>query len=531
MLARLASVSATHGEEYGVGPPRRRALRLLDVGAILMLAAYAANGRASVPFHGDEATFLWLSRDAETLLARDADALAFDAASGPSQAQWLRVLNGSLAPLAIGLTWRGAGRSVRDLNGPWQWHVPDSDPLAQWRVNVARGNRPDAASLGLARLPSALATAASVALVYVLALALSGRRGAALLAAACFATTPAVLLNGRRAMQEGLFLLGTTLVVWVAYRTIRAQGRPSAETGWLIALGAASGLALAAKHSAAVVVAAVLLAGLAAPWLRGHSARHTLPVHFASLAGVALIAVAVFTLLVPVWWSLPRTLALTGLAALAFALRETRTRRTWRLSATAAALIAGAWLARPALPAETLALSSGLLEARRSLIERQISTFAGDDSARRRVTLLLREAFVAGPQYFEDPAWARFPEIQAQIEAYERSPWRGRGGGLAWGIPLAALAASGGAAAWRRRRDPALVLLAAWLALPAFALLANPLPWQRYYLVLHAPLAVLAGLGAAGWLRAASASMRSSRRIPKRVPGRSGSSPISSTGW
>jgi hypothetical protein len=52
-------------------------------------------------------------------------------------------------------------------------------------------------------------------------------------------------------------------------------------------------------------------------------------------------------------------------------------------------------------------------------------------------------------------------------------------------------------AAWRRRREPEIVLLALWLALPALALLANPLPWQRYYLVIHPPLAVLAGLGAA----------------------------------
>jgi 4-amino-4-deoxy-L-arabinose transferase-like glycosyltransferase len=340
-----------------------------------------------------------------------------------------------------------------------------------------------------------------------------------------------VLLNGRRAMQEGLLLLCSALVVWVAYRALRAEGRDGPPTGWLLGLGVAAGLALAAKHSAALVVAAALLALLVAPWLRPGSARPALRTRLAALAGVGVSALAVFSLLAPVWWSLPRTLALVGLAALAFGLRDAwRARPARRLVAAALVLVAGALLARPQLPADSRALFSGLLEARRSLLERQVERFAGPDSAGRRMTRLLHEAIVADPQYFEDPAWARFPEIQAEIDAYERSPWDGRRGGLAWGLPLAALCATGVAAAWRRRRDPAVVLLAAWLALPALALLANPLPWQRYYLGLHAPLAVLAALGAASWLEVASASLRSRIRMPKRVPGRSGSSPISTPG-
>jgi hypothetical protein len=273
--------------------------------------------------------------------------------------------------------------------------------------------------------------------------------------------------------------------------------------GWLLALAAASGLALAAKHSAAVVVAAALLAVLGAPWLRGRAGGRSVPPgHLASCVGVGFGALAVFSLLTPVWWSPPRTLALAGLAALAFGLRgRLGSRRAWLLRGAALALVVGAWLARPELPRDAIVLPSQLIEARSRLLERQVASFAGDDSAARRVTTLLREAFSAGPQYFEDPAWADVAEIRAQIERYGASPLAGRRGGLRWGVPLAALCAAGLVAAWRRRREPEVVLLAAWLGLPALALLANPLPWQRYYLVLQAPLALLAGLGAAQLLR------------------------------
>ena len=470
--------------------------------AVGILALFVASGRESVPFHGDEAIFVALSRDYQTgFVRRDASALVFDAKRRGSQEQWLRLLNGSLAPLAIGFTCHAAGLSPERLNGPWRWHVPGPDPVAQWRFNVAHGNRPDDALLAWARLPSTLATAASVALVYAVALALSGQRAAAVLAAAVFATTPSVLLNGRRAMQEGALLLCTALLGWVALRTLRAQGRSTAgqgTAGWWLALAAASGLALAAKHSAAVVVAAALLAGLCAPWLRRERTAPAPLYHVAAVAGVALFALAVFSLLVPVWWSLPRTFALAGLGVLAFGLRG-----GWRTRAAALVLVATAWLAQPTLPADTLKLGAELLAERRRVLAIQHAGFAGDDSPVRRLALLARESFVAKPQYFEDPAWAAFPEIQAQIAAYDGSVLAGRPGGLAWGIPLAALSAVGALAAWRRRREPEIVFLAAWLALPALALLANPLPWQRYYLPLQAPLAVLAGLGAASGSRVA----------------------------
>jgi hypothetical protein len=507
MLARFACAAAPQGEDPGARRPRSRiASRLLDVGIVLALAAYVASGRASVPFHGDESSFVWLSRDYHTLVEqRDPAALALDAERRDPRAVWLRVLNGSLTPLAIGFAWHHAGRSVQDLNGPWRWGVPGG-PGAQWHVNVASGNRPDAALLAVARLPSTLAAAASVALVYALALALSGSRPAAWLAAGTYATTPAVLLNGRRAMQEGGMLLCTALVAWVAWRAVRAQARPGGQEGsaaWLLGLAAASGLALAVKHSTGVVVAAALLAVSCAPWLRRSAGGPRVPPgQLASLVAVAFAALAVFSLLTPVWWSLPRTLALVGLAGLAFGLRGAwRSPRAWLWRGAAFALLAGAWLARPELPRDAIVLPSQLLEARSHLLERQVSGFAGDDSALRRVTTLLREAFVAGPQYFEDPAWADVPEIRAQIETYQASALAGRGGGLAWGAPLVALCTAGCVAAWRRRREPEIALLAAWLALPALALLANPLPWQRYYLVIHPPLAVLAGLGTA-WLLA-----------------------------
>jgi 4-amino-4-deoxy-L-arabinose transferase-like glycosyltransferase len=490
--------------------PRRRgpigtlaAKRALDALFVLALALYVASGREAVPFHGDESSFVWMSRDVHTLIERgDPGAVAFDPNTRDAVSQWLRVLNGSLTPLAIGLTWRAAGFSVDDLNRPWIWVLPKRPASDQWRFNLSAGRLPSRPLLHTARLPSTLWAAASVALVFGIAFGASRSRAAAWVASAVYATTPALLLNGRRAMQEGGLLLATGLVVWVALQLIRSQSRErsaSLPIGWVLALAVATGLAVASKHSALAIAAAAWLSVACAPWFATErpDARNTL-CHLATIFGAGIASIALFLLLSPVWWSPPRTVALLGVSAFSMSIGVPRARRTrWTLGAASTAVVTAAFVAQPTLLSIGGTQLQHLASERRALLEEQSAGL--EQPLPARIAALAREAFVAEPQFFEDPAWAGFPEIGRQIEAYRGSLLAGRVGAVRWpaGLLIAALAIVGGVGLARRHRDPESLLLAAWLLLPTLALLASPLPWQRYFLLLHAPLAVFAGHGVA----------------------------------
>lgn len=421
------------------------------VGALIL---YALAGVVAVPFHGDESTIIATSRDWHVLVvARDPAALFFrdpppdaDAAAD----QELRLLNGVIARYAIGLSWTLAGIPVERLNRQWLWGA-DLD------FNRATGHVPDEQLLFVSRLASTLLLALSIAVVYAIGRRLIGE-GGAWLAALVYATLPAVLMNGRRATFEGAMLLTTALVLLAGLTLLsRMRARPDGSVrrwraGWAW-LGAAAGLAVAAKHTGLMVAAPVGLA-LIGIGVSLRQLRQTV----IGAAGAALVAGAVFLALNPAWWNVPL-----------------------------------------AVPGEVLRLRSDLLAG-------QVEYYGGFADAVERIGALIRTP--AGPaQYFEDSAgWPEW--IGDQIRAYEAGglsgiPW-GEAGLLTW--PLAILGA--GSMLWRRqRRTSGVMFLAVTAVLAALLLILNPIPWQRYYLPLTIPYAILLGTGSCtllrwGWLQA-----------------------------
>ncbi len=93
----------------------------------------------------------------------------------------------------------------------------------------------------------------------------------------------------------------------------------------------------------------------------------------------------------------------------------------------------------------------------------------------------------------------------------------GRRGGPVWGALLVTCFAAGVIALVRRWRESPAWALLLWISVVALALLiATPLPWQRYYLPLQAPLAVVEGVGAvwiADFLRGRIAVYRHSPHV------------------
>ncbi|RPJ01792.1 MAG: hypothetical protein EHM39_02815, partial [Chloroflexi bacterium] len=133
----------------------RFALILIDVALLLALGLYTAAGLRHVPFHGDEATFVHMSRDYDTLTHQgDPGRLHYRRPLWRSELQYLRMMNGTINPYSIGLAWDLAGYRVHDLNHNWEWIEEPPGPWDQWGLNIRAGNKPHDDLLAVARIPS-----------------------------------------------------------------------------------------------------------------------------------------------------------------------------------------------------------------------------------------------------------------------------------------------------------------------------------------------------------------------------------------
>lgn len=429
---------------------------LTDIIFLLSLVAYVLAGTIAAPFHGDEATQIFMSRDyAYQFLQGDLALVRYAEPPVSATEQQLRLLNGTLNKYLIGFAWHLGGFDVSQVNEQWDWG-------ADWDYNQANNHAPSAALLAVSRVPSALLLAAGVVLMFALGGALGGRP-VGYFASLYYALNPVLLLNGRRAMMEGSLTAFTLLTVLAGVWLLR-------ERRWRMALllGAAAGLALASKHTAAFTVIAVFGAAALYPlvaWImekfqpadRSVGSRRAVTLQTYILLLIAgVIALAVFYALNPAWWGDP------------------------------------------------VARLQTVLDLRADLLAGQTAAFGGYAGAADALGGFFRQVFVNLPQYYELPVWGEY--LAGQIAAYEASPWRGvsLGGSLAGGIVLGLLTLAGGWALLRGGSAPGATrwLVGLWaLAMLATTALLTPLEWQRYYLPAYPVVGLLAALGLAALIR------------------------------
>lgn len=429
---------------------KRRVWRSLDVVWLVALTLFVLASYREVPFHGDESTHLFMTRDYHYLLQEgDLDTVLYSATPDDPAEQELRLLNGTLYKMLAGLMWDLDGMTVDDLNEQWLWG-------AGWEWNIIDNHHPSDRLLFMGRLVSTLALALSAWCVFLIARVVGQGRLAAYLASAIYATTPAVLLNGRRAMTEGVLLGFSTLTVLFAVLLIQARKRDRARWWHYAALGVAAGLAVASKHNAALAVG-IAFVSLIPPVRRGavllrperdalaRWARQTVTLF---LAGV--LALIVFLLLNPAWWSAP------------------------------------------------FGMPQRVVELRSDLIDIQAEGYGRYTRLDDRVAGLLKRTFDADVQYYEAHWW--YDCIQDQIAAYEDQPWHGVDLGVV-GMALLLTGVVIGTGALLHRWDASARLVLLWWWGSAIALLiVTPFDWQRYYLPLFPALAVLIGCGVSAWV-------------------------------
>ncbi len=425
-----------------------RLTSFLSIIWVIVLAGYVLAGTSEAPFHGDESTQIYMSRDyAYQFIDRDYNKLAYNPTPQNPAEQNLRLINGTINKYLIGFAWHFNGMSISDVNEQWDWG-------ADWNYNQQNGHAPSSALLMAARWPSAILLAAGVAVMFALGRALGGK-WTPFIASLYYALNPALLLNGRRAMMEGSFIFFSLLVVLVGVWLLE---KPSLRRA--ILLGLVSGFALASKHTSIFTVGAVFVAillHLIYQSVRSEDDYSVVDyVLLPYLAIAAAIVFGTFFALNPAWWGDPAGRAQT------------------------------------------------VLQLRQELLAGQTAAFGGYTHFGDQLAGFLRQSLVVLPQYYEVSSWQSF--ISDQISRYETSLWRGVsvGGSNVGALVLCGIIAAGvwGLFTLRSSKGAGETtggirwLIGLWgLVIIITTLALTPLEWQRYYLPVYPVIGVLAGLG------------------------------------
>ena len=481
--------------------------RLADAAFLLLLVAYVLSARRYVPFHGDEPGLMALSADLFMIANQDNPGeIQFSGEiDRTDRYQRERIATGAVTPLLLGMTFYFSGVTQDELPGFWKWGGELPAQMDRFDFNVSQGNLPGDHLLLLARTPPTVLFALSIVLVFLITMRLTSNRPASYASSLLYGTTPALLLNGTRALQEGAMLFFGTLSILLCLRAVDSETTTGASRApkafSYLALGGAAGVALASKHTNAMVLAALLGAIVVVPWLSPRQMWRDLrrvvwePVLKASIVGFT--SLAVFFVLSPSWWSWERIVGFAGLSIGAFLLLwgPRQARRRFLLGLAALSLTGGGFILVTQWP-EIVRPFSVMVEVRQRLMISQAESSGGIYGRLNRGFFLIEQAFFGPPQYFETSDWGEYPTIREQIDTFEATLFDGLPPSIPLGVALMGLSALGGWVVLRQRDHRAALLVLFWLAIPALVLfIANPLPWQRYYIGLQPPLAVLVGVG------------------------------------
>ncbi|MBK9924382.1 MAG: phospholipid carrier-dependent glycosyltransferase [Anaerolineales bacterium] len=454
-----------------------------------LLALFILSGVSIVPFHGDEATFIWLSRDYDTVIRRGlVKDIMFEPDGDAKDGQNTRMTTGSIFPFSVGLLCDIVNMNNDAVVNRWDWVYPPDEGDRMWSENIRNGNLPNTTLLLLARFVSAFAGALSLVFIFLSARRLLSSQLSAWMAVLLLATHGDFLVNVRRAMQEGVKFLFLSIVLYVASVMLTEISQHRRVYVWL---GVASGLTLAAKQDAAPVLVAIYIVLVLIPlWKR--ETQYVILLNILYIFASTLVAFAVFYALMPVLWhwflNVP---VLIGIALLLFHIPSMQNKRIALIGITVLLAITiwmGAYQPLGALVHERQRTLNGQVGYR---IKYDLFYL---DTPKKRALFTLKSLFRSSVMYMESPRFDIGP-INEQIATYEASLVHGRINSLALDTITAILFFTG---IWTLLKHFGIrsLLFFSLLLIPTIILcITVPLAFQRYFLILQIPYSLIAGAG------------------------------------
>ena len=460
----------------------------LDVILLLLLTVYIVSGINLIPFHGDESAFIFMSEDYDKIVKQGEFRDVLFNSKGVSK-QYIRLSTGSILPFSIGFA-----RDITNTQGPiqkWLWG-------ASWEENIRQGNMPNPRLLLLARTCSAFMGALSILLFFMTAYQFFSSRSAAWLATLALATQGDILVNFRRAMQEGPKFLFLILTLYIASHILKDfQGMKSRRYPYVL-LGVASGLTLAAKQDTAPMLIAIYLALALIPIWKKETARIIL-INILYLGGATSLAYACFLAFMPVFWGWwESVLVLVGFVTILFQGPIWKIDRAAKALAVAGCvLIIGMTIVTPTLWLRFPTPVTSMIETRKVLMGAQAGHYDNKNfgAIKDKMIFLLETTLSSNVMYMEAASFD-VPVVHEQIAVYEDSFLSGRTGSLLADGFIAILAIIGGWSLLRYFSEESLLIYSLLITSAVLLVALDPLPWQRYFLIIQIPYALIAGAGA-----------------------------------
>lgn len=247
---------------------------------ISLLSGYFIWGAASVPFHPDESTYLFMSSDFELWLSQPLS-LVFNPENAQDERQRYRLIDAPLTRYYLGFVHYLFG--LEALRTDWNWS-------ADWNENLAAGAVPDPGLLRTSRIGISLLFPFCLFLIFLLGREIQGDL-TGVLAVLFLGLNTLMFVHNRRAMTEAWLTLGILLTLW---GTLKSEQGP-----WIAGLGL--GIAFAAKHTAILLLPVVSLVIIWPAWQN----RIRITCTFRNLLQFGAIFLIVTILVNPVFWREP----------------------------------------------------------------------------------------------------------------------------------------------------------------------------------------------------------------------------------
>jgi 4-amino-4-deoxy-L-arabinose transferase-like glycosyltransferase len=199
-----------------------------------LLAILLFTGISLIPFHPDEVSLLYQSRDFEQLFTNPMN-LAYKPERDGEIDQTYRAMNPPLPKYILAIGRLLAGYDSQSVSVDWNWSLT-------WDQNEAAGALPDPDLLNASRTASTVMVLLTLPILYLCGKKIKNST-LGISAVLLLGTHSLVLLHGRRAMAEGTLLFGISLAI---LGVLEGNKRP-----WLAGIGTA--VAACSKMSAAAL--------------------------------------------------------------------------------------------------------------------------------------------------------------------------------------------------------------------------------------------------------------------------------------
>ncbi len=247
---------------------------------LIFLSVFYFWGIRFIPFHPDESTQLYMSSDFKLIFTNPSEMFWHPEFETNSRQQY-RLLDAPLTRYLIGFAFFITGN--QPLGVDWDWSK-------SWEENLEGGAYPDTKLLQISRICITSLLPISLLFVYLICKKI-GDNTLGLLAVFLVGTQSVILLHGRRAMAEGMLLMGVCFATWTL---LKAQDRP-----WLAGLGMA--VAFNAKQSSLALLPVFIIALV---WLPQNGKIKIFNLG-KNLLIFCLVFVTITFVLNPVFWNKP----------------------------------------------------------------------------------------------------------------------------------------------------------------------------------------------------------------------------------